>query len=72
MGVLALGAGPLLGVLAPPAVAGAAEPSAAVPHAISFGSPTWQTGVIPDGSDPIALSSPNVANLPGGPGRGGR
>ncbi len=67
MGVLTLGAGPLLGVLAPPAVAGAAEHSVTLPHAISFGSPIWQTGVIPDGSNPIALSSPNVANLPGGP-----
>jgi len=67
MGVLTLGAGPLLGVLAPPPVAGAAEPSASLPHAISFGSPVWQTPVIPDGSAPIALSSPNVANLPGGP-----
>jgi hypothetical protein len=67
MGVLALGAGPLLGVLAPPPVAGAAERSVTLPHAISFGSPTWQTGVIPDGGTPIALSSPNVANLPGGP-----
>ena len=67
VGVLALGAGPLLGSLTPPAVAGAAERSATVPHAISFGSPTWQTGVIPDGSAPIALSSPNVANLSGGP-----
>jgi hypothetical protein len=46
--------------------AGAAEPGA-TPHAISFGSPVWQTPVIPDGSAPIALSSPNVANLPGGP-----
>ncbi len=67
LGVLALGAGPLLGGLAPAAVAGAAEDSATAPHAISFGSPTWQTGVIPDGSQPVALSSPNVANLPGGP-----
>jgi len=67
MGVLALGAGPLLGALAPPPVAGAAERSATLPHAVSFGSPTWQTAVIPDGSSPIALSSPNVANLPGGP-----
>ena len=67
LGVLALGSGPLLGALAPPAVAGAAEPSATAPHSISFGSPTWQTGVIADGSAPIALSSPNVANLSGGP-----
>jgi hypothetical protein len=67
MGVLALGAGPLLASLGSPPVAGAAEASTTQPHAISFGSPTWQTGVIPDGSNPIALSSPNVANLPGGP-----
>ena len=61
------GCGPPARRLAPAAVAGAAEASATAPHAISFGSPTWQTGVIPDGSNPIALSSPNVANLPGGP-----
>ncbi|MGA2305409.1 MAG: PQQ-binding-like beta-propeller repeat protein [Acidimicrobiales bacterium] len=65
MGMLTLGAGPPL--LAPPAVAGAAEHSVTLPQAISFGSPIWQTSVIPDGSNPIALSSPNVANLPGGP-----
>ena len=40
---------------------------AANPHSIPFGAPVWQTGVLPDGSNPIALSSPNVANLPGGP-----
>ena len=68
MGVLALGAGPLLGALAaPPPAAGAATRSVTLPHAISFGSPVWQTPVIPDGGTPIALSSPNVANLPGGP-----
>jgi hypothetical protein len=66
MGALALGAGPLLTSVGSPAVAGASEAST-TPHAISFGSPTWQTGVIPDGSQPVALSSPNVANLPGGP-----
>jgi PQQ-like domain len=72
MGVLALGAGPLLASVASlpgaaaEAAAGAAEPSV-TPHAISFGAPVWQTAVIPDASAPIALSSPNVANLPGGP-----
>jgi hypothetical protein len=64
IGVLALGAAPVLGS---PAAAGAVAPSTTEPHAIAFGSPTWQTGVIPDGSSPIALSSPNVANLTGGP-----
>jgi len=57
---LALGVLPLT---APPA---GATPAAALPHAISFGTPTWQVS-IPDGSTPIALSSPNEANLPGGP-----
>ncbi|MDA8357995.1 MAG: PQQ-binding-like beta-propeller repeat protein [Actinomycetota bacterium] len=33
---------------------------------ISFGTPTWRV-TIPDGSSPIALSSPNVAELAGGP-----
>jgi hypothetical protein len=66
MGVLALGVGPLVAALPPPA-AGAATHGAALRNSISFGSPTWQTGVIPDGSNPIALSSPNVADLPGGP-----
>jgi outer membrane protein assembly factor BamB len=65
LGVLAFGAGPVLAAQAIPA--GAAEDSATLPHAIAFGAPTWQTGVIPDGSNPIALSSPNVANLAGGP-----
>jgi hypothetical protein len=65
LGVLALGAAPLLASVGSPPVAGAAAPASS--HAISFGSPTWQTGVIPDGTAPIALSSPNVANLPGGP-----
>ena len=60
-GLLTLGVGSIVGVVAQ-------LPSAAAsPNAISFGSPVWQTGVLPDGSSPIALSSPNVANLPGGP-----
>jgi outer membrane protein assembly factor BamB len=63
LGALTLGALPLTAVAATPA--GAAQPAAAS-NAISFGSPTWQVN-IPDGSSPIALSSPNVANLPGGP-----
>ena len=77
LGVLALAPGIVPVVLAPvvlalsPLPAAAATPasghSATLPHAISFGSPTWQTPVLPDGSDPIALSSPNVAMLPGGP-----
>jgi hypothetical protein len=59
--VLTLGVGLILGTAAQ-------LPSAAAsPHAVTFGSPTWQTGLLPDGSNPIALSSPNVANLPGGP-----
>src|ERR1039458_10191269 len=59
--VLTLGVGLIIG-------AAAQLPSAAASsHAVTFGSPTWQTGLLPDGSNPIALSSPNVANLPGGP-----
>jgi outer membrane protein assembly factor BamB len=61
--LLTFGVTSAVGLAAPPLSAGA-SPS---PHAISFGSPTWQTGLLPDGSNPIALSSPNVANLPGGP-----
>jgi hypothetical protein len=61
VGVLTAGVGSILGVVAQfPA-------AAAAPHAITFGAPAWQTGVLPDGASPIALSSPNVANLPGGP-----
>jgi outer membrane protein assembly factor BamB len=61
VGVLTLGVGSILGVVAqlPAAAAGS--------HAITFGAPVWQTGVLPDGANPIALSSPNVAKLPGGP-----
>ena len=66
LGALALGAAPLLTAVGSPPEAGAAVAST-TSHAISFGSPTWQTGVIPDASAPIALSSPNVANLAGGP-----
>jgi outer membrane protein assembly factor BamB len=62
VGVLTLAAGSVVGVLAQPrTVAGAANP-----HSIQFGAPVWQNSV-PDGSNPIALSSPNVANLYGGP-----
>jgi hypothetical protein len=63
VGVLTFGVGSLLGVLALPAIT---VHAATAPHAISFGTPTWQTS-IPDGANPDALSSPNVANLPGGP-----
>jgi outer membrane protein assembly factor BamB/ribosomal protein L24E len=45
----------------------AAPAAAATPGAIAFGSPVWQTGLIADSANPIALSSPNVADLPGGP-----
>jgi hypothetical protein len=36
-------------------------------HDIDFGYQTWTVGPLPDASAPIANSSPNVANLPGGP-----
>jgi outer membrane protein assembly factor BamB len=39
----------------------------ATARALTFGSPVWQTGLIPDASAPIVLSSPNVAQLAGGP-----
>jgi hypothetical protein len=59
--VLTLGVGSVLGVAAQ-------VPASAVgTHAITFGAPTWQSGLLADGANPIALSSPNVANLPGGP-----
>jgi ribosomal protein L24E len=62
---LTLGGGSVLGLLTqlpatPPA-------GAATSQAITLGSPTWQTGLLADGSTPIALSSPNVANLTTGP-----
>ncbi len=62
VGVLTLAGGSVAGLLDQPrTVAGAANP-----HSIQFGAPVWQQN-ISDGSNPIALSSPNVANLPGGP-----
>jgi outer membrane protein assembly factor BamB len=61
MAVLTAGVGSILGVVAQLPAA------AAAPHAITFGAPTWQSGLLPDAANPIALSSPNVANLPGGP-----
>ena len=62
VGVLALVVGSVVGVLEQPrTVAGAVNP-----HSIQFGAPVWQQ-TISDGSNPIALSSPNVATLPGGP-----
>jgi PQQ-like domain len=64
LGVMMLGFGSLVGAWALPAPAARATTA---PHAISFGTPKWQTSLIPNGSSPIALSSPNVANLPGGP-----
>ena len=60
-GVVTMGVGSIIGLM------GQVPSGAASPHAISFGSPVWQSAVLPDGSNPIALSSPNVANLPGGP-----
>jgi outer membrane protein assembly factor BamB len=63
--VLTLGGGALFGLVAQ---ASAAPPAgAADSHAVTFGAPTWQTGLLADGASPIALSSPNVANIPGGP-----
>jgi outer membrane protein assembly factor BamB len=63
---LTLVGGSLIG-LAAQLPSAAPQAGAADAHAISFGAPTWQTGVLADGANPIALSSPNVANLPGGP-----
>ncbi|HEY3844028.1 MAG TPA: PQQ-binding-like beta-propeller repeat protein [Acidimicrobiales bacterium] len=62
IGALALGV---------PGARATATPTATSPqtvsgHAVNFGRPAWQVS-IPDGSEPIALSSPNVANLAGGP-----
>jgi hypothetical protein len=37
-----------------------------VAHTVSL-SEVWAQNALPDGADPIALSSPNIANLPGGP-----
>jgi hypothetical protein len=60
--VLTTGFGSIIGVVAQLRAA-----AATAPHAISFGAPTWQSGLLPDAASPIVLSSPNVANLPGGP-----
>ena len=48
-----------------PAHAGSATASGS--HDISFGNPTWTVGPIGTSSSLIALSSPNVADLAGGP-----
>jgi len=58
-----LAAGLVPGLQAAPA--GAA--TAAASPAIDFGNPTWTVGPLDDARAPIALSSPNVATLPGGP-----
>jgi len=50
--------------------AGALRDNEAVPlspRAISFGNPVWTIGPIHDAASPIIFSSPNLANLPGGP-----
>ena len=39
----------------------------AVAHAVSLGLPVWTQSGLPDAGNPIALSSPNIANLAGGP-----
>jgi len=65
VGVLVVGSGALLGAMQLPVAA--AHVDAVTAHAINFGAPKWQTSVLPDASTPIALSSPNVADLPGGP-----
>ena len=42
-------------------------PTVAVAHAVSPGLPVWTQTSLGDAGNPIALSSPNVANLAGGP-----
>jgi len=66
-GLLAVGTGLLPAALPAlgPASAGAADSSAAA--AVDFGNPVWTVGPLNDARTPIALSSPNVATLPGGP-----
>ncbi|MGH9091994.1 MAG: PQQ-binding-like beta-propeller repeat protein, partial [Acidimicrobiales bacterium] len=45
----------------------AASPAGAAPApSVTFGKPVW-TQTLRDGGSPVALSSPNVAQLPGGP-----
>src|SRR5271165_1407658 len=47
---------------------GALNASPAVAEADTIGiTPVWSQDVLPDGSQPIAESSPNIANLAGGP-----
>jgi putative pyrroloquinoline-quinone binding quinoprotein len=43
-----------------------ATPAVAVANTIGI-TPVWSENVLPDGSQPIAESSPNIANLAGGP-----
>src|SRR5580700_528356 len=43
-----------------------ATPAVAVANTIGI-TPVWSQDVLPDGSEPIAESSPNIANLAGGP-----
>jgi hypothetical protein len=51
----------------PPAGVATVADSHAGPLAISPGLPVWFQGSLNDAGQPIALSSPNVANLAGGP-----
>jgi hypothetical protein len=57
----------LLALWAPVGTGSPLGAAAAVVPADAFGSPVWSVGPIPDAGLPIALSSPNVADLPGGP-----
>ncbi len=65
-GSVALAAGLSGGALAVAAPASGTAVAAERPS-VSFGNPVWFDGPFGSASTPIALSSPNVANLPGGP-----
>jgi len=67
-GALVVGSGLVVGagggILGPAPSTAVAD--AAVAPRVNFGAPVWKV-TIPDGSSPIVLSSPNVAELGGGP-----
>jgi hypothetical protein len=64
LAIVLLGTGSALTLAASSAAPSAAEGAVT---SLTLASPIWTVGPIADGANPIAMSSPNVANLAGGP-----
>jgi outer membrane protein assembly factor BamB len=64
--VAVLGLGTITGLLALVPMSTTPASGLTLPT-ITIGLPTWEVGPIADAGNPIAMSSPNVANLAGGP-----